>query len=344
MIRIGINGFGRIGRSVLRQALHDKRVKVVAINDLTDPKTLAHLLKYDSTHGVLNDSISIEGSDIVINSESIKIFSEPQPREIPWESLNVDVVLECTGRFTKKEDAFSHIIAGAKKVVISAPSPDAKTIVLGVNENTVEDNDYVISNASCTTNCLAPIAKIIDHHFGIEKGYITTTHAFTADQRLQDAPHKDLRRARSAMNAIIPTKTGAASAVGKVLPNLNGKLDGIALRVPVNCGSIVDLVCNVKEETTVEEVHAAIESSIKENNLEGIVSTCEDPIVSNDIVGTTESVIVDKALTSVNKKMIKLLLWYDNESAYSQRLIDLVESFSLSNSEVKVSSLLNEAN
>lgn len=342
MIRIGINGFGRIGRSILRQALHDNRVKVVGINDLTNPKTLAHLLKYDSTHGVLNDSIAIEGSDLVINTESIKIFSEPQPREIPWDSLDVDVVLECTGRFTKKEDAFSHVIAGAKKVVISAPSIDAKTIVLGVNENTVEDNDYVLSNASCTTNCLAPIAKIIDHHFGIEKGYITTTHAFTADQRLQDAPHKDLRRARSAMNAIIPTKTGAASAVGKVLPNLNGKLDGIALRVPVNCGSIVDLVCNVKEETTVEEVHAAIESSIKENNLEGIVSTCEDPIVSNDIVGTTESVIVDKALTSVNKKMIKLLLWYDNESAYSQRLIDLVETFCSSNSEAKVSSLINE--
>ena len=340
MIRIGINGFGRIGRSVLRQVLHDDRVKVVGINDLTDPKTLAHLLKYDSTHGVLNDSISIDGSDLVINSESIKLFSEPQPRDIPWESLDVDVVLECTGRFTKKEDAFSHVIAGAKKVVISAPSPDAKTIVLGVNENTVEDNDYVLSNASCTTNCLAPIAKIIDHHFGIEKGYITTTHAFTADQRLQDAPHKDLRRARSAMNAIIPTKTGAASAVGKVLPNLNGKLDGIALRVPVNCGSIVDLVCNVEHATSVEDVHDAIESSIKANNLQEIISFCEDPIVSNDIVGRKESVIIDKSLTSVNKKMIKLLLWYDNESAYSQRLLDLIEKVSEASDVTKESMLV----
>ena len=340
MIRIGINGFGRIGRAVLRQTLNDNRFTVVGINDLTDPNTLAHLLKYDSTHGVLKEDIHVNGSNLVVNSNKITIFSEPDPKEIQWSSVGADVVLECTGRFTKEEHASLHILSGAKKVIISAPSPDAKTIVMGVNDQSISSNDQVLSNASCTTNCLAPIVKILDEHFKIESGYMTTTHAFTADQRLQDSPHKDLRRARSAMNAIIPTKTGAATAVGKVLPNLNGKLDGIALRVPVNCGSIVDLVCNVEQATNIEDVHDAIESSINVNNLHEIISFCEDPIVSNDIVGRKESVIIDKSLTSVNKKMIKLLLWYDNETAYSQRLLDLIKKVSAASDVTKESMLV----
>ena len=324
-LRLGINGFGRIGRCVFRQLLDNKNITIVGINDLTNPSTLAHLLKYDSTHGVLDSEISAKESTLIVNKKSIQIFSEPNPKDIPWKDLDVDVVIESTGRFTQKEDAFDHVIAGAKKVIISAPSPDAKTIVVGVNEEILENKDNVVSNASCTTNCLAPIAKIIDHHFSIEKGYITTTHAFTSDQRLQDSPHKDLRRARSATNAIIPTKTGAASAVGKVLPKLNGKLDGIALRVPVNCGSIVDLVCEVKNSTNATEVNKVIKDYIIKNNLSCIVSVCDEPIVSSDIIGTTESAIVDSALTSVNEKIIKLLIWYDNESAYSKRLIDLAE-------------------
>ena len=324
-LRLGINGFGRIGRSVFRQLINNENITIVGINDLTDPSTLAHLLKYDSTHGVLNAEIYTKESILFVNKKSIQIFSEPNPKDIPWKDLDVDVVIESTGRFTQKEDAFSHIIAGAKKVIISAPSPDAKTIVIGVNEEILENKDNVVSNASCTTNCLAPIVKIIDQHFSIEKGYITTTHAFTADQRLQDSPHKDLRRARSATNAIIPTKTGAASAVGKVLPKLNGKLDGISLRVPVSCGSIVDLVCEVKTSTTSIEVNKVIKDYIINNDLYSIVSVCDEPIVSSDIIGTTESAIVDSALTSVNEKIIKLLIWYDNETAYSKRLIDLAE-------------------
>ena len=327
-LKLGINGFGRIGRSVFRQLLDNENIIIVGINDLTDPSTLAHLLKYDSTHGVLDADVSVQKSTLLVNKKSIHIFSKSKPKDIPWKALDVDIVIESTGRFTQKEDAFSHIIAGAKKVIISAPSPDAKTIVIGVNEEILDNKDYVVSNASCTTNCLAPIAKIIDDHFSIQKGYITTTHAFTADQKLQDSPHKDLRRARSATNAIIPTKTGAASAVGKVLPKLNGKLDGISLRVPVSCGSIVDLVCEVKTSTTAIEVNKLIKDYIVSNDLSTIVSICDDPIVSSDIIGKTESAIVDSALTSVNETIIKLLVWYDNETAYSKRLIDLAKLMS----------------
>ena len=324
-LRLGINGFGRIGRSVFRQLIANENITIVGINDLTNPSTLAHLLKYDSTHGVLNTDVTVKNSKLIVNKKSIQIFSKKNPKDIPWKDLDVDVVIESIGRFTLKNDAQSHIIAGAKKVIISAPSPDAKTVVIGVNEETLDNKDYVVSNASCTTNCLAPIAKIIDQNFSIEKGYITTTHAFTADQRLQDSPHKDLRRARSATNAIIPTKTGAALAVGKVLPKLNGKLDGIALRVPVSCGSIVDLVCKVKKSTTAKEVNKEIKDYVNKHNISEIVSVCDDPIVSSDIIGTTKSAIVDSALTSVNEKIIKLLVWYDNETAYAKRLIDLAE-------------------
>ena len=323
-IKVGINGFGRIGRSVFRQSLENNDIEIVGINDLTDPKTLAHLLKYDSTHGVLSAEVTSDDNALYVNSKKINLFSEPNPSAIAWGDLELDVIIECTGRFTKKEDAALHLNSGVKKVIISAPSPDAKTIVVGVNDDTLSGTDDVVSNASCTTNCLAPIAKIIDDHFTITKGYITTTHAFTADQRLQDSPHKDLRRARSATDAIIPTKTGAATAVGKVLPNLNGKLDGIALRVPVGCGSIVDFVCEVEQTVSAEQVNQAIHDSIKADKLEGIVAVTDAPIVSKDIIGSKESAIVDSGLTSAKDNMVKLLIWYDNETAYSKRLIDLV--------------------
>ena len=321
-IKVAINGFGRIGRNFFRQALESNLLDVVAINDLTDVKTLAHLLKYDSTHGVLKNEISVKEHQIVVDSKAVPVFSCPNPQELSWGELNVDVVLESTGRFLKNEQALSHVIAGAKKVIISAPSPDAKTVVLGVNENVITNEDFVFSNASCTTNCLAPIAKIIDDNFGIKSGYITTTHAFTADQSLQDMPHKDLRRARSATNSIIPTKTGAASAVGKVMPNLNGKLDGIALRVPVACGSITDFVCIVNKETNSEEVNNLLQVA-SNSYMKGILAISYEPLVSIDIVGRKESSIIDAELTKVDGNLIKLVSWYDNESGYSARLIDL---------------------
>ena len=321
-IKVAINGFGRIGRNFFRQALESNLLDVVAINDLTDVKTLAHLLKYDSTHGVLKNEIRTKENQIVVDNQEIPVFSCPKSQELPWARLKVDVVLESTGRFLKNEQALLHVIAGAKKVVISAPSPDAKTVVLGVNDNVITKEDFVFSNASCTTNCLAPMAKVIDDNFGIKSGYITTTHAFTADQSLQDMPHKDLRRARSAINSIIPTKTGAASAVGKVLPNLNGKLDGIALRVPVACGSITDFVCVVNKHTSSEEVNNLLQTASK-TYMQGILAVSLEPLVSIDIVGRKESSIIDAELTKVDGNLIKLVSWYDNESGYSARLIDL---------------------
>ena len=288
----------------------------------TDVKTLAHLLKYDSTHGVLPNYISCSGDSILVDSTEIPVYSCPNPQELPWKEVGVDVVLECTGRFLKNEQALQHVIAGAKKVIVSAPSPDAKTVVLGVNDDIITEDDFVFSNASCTTNCLAPLAKVINDNFGIKSGYITTTHAFTADQSLQDMPHKDLRRARSAMNSIIPTKTGAASAVGKVLPQLNGKLDGIALRVPVACGSITDFVCVVDKETTRDEVNKVLQDAA-DGPMKGILALSSDPLVSIDIVGRKESSIVDTELTKVDGNLVKLVSWYDNESGYSARLIDL---------------------
>ena len=321
-IKVAINGFGRIGRSFFRQSLQSNDIEIVAINDLTDVKTLAHLLKYDSTHGVLPNYISCSGDSILVDSTEIPVYSCPNPQELPWKEVGVDVVLECTGRFLKNEQALQHIIAGAKKVIVSAPSPDAKTVVLGVNDEIITEDDFVFSNASCTTNCLAPLAKVINDNFGIKSGYITTTHAFTADQSLQDMPHKDLRRARSAMNSIIPTKTGAASAVGKVLPQLNGKLDGIALRVPVACGSITDFVCVVDKETTRDEVNKVLQDAA-DGPMKGILALSSDPLVSIDIVGRKESSIVDTELTKVDGNLVKLVSWYDNESGYSARLIDL---------------------
>lgn len=321
-IKVAINGFGRIGRGFFRLALQTDNIQIVALNDLTDVKTLAHLLKYDSTHGVLTNDISTKNNSILVDGVEIPVFSQPNPQDLPWKQMDVDVVLESTGRFLKNEQALQHIIAGAKKVLISAPSPDAKTIVLGVNDELISSEDFVLSNASCTTNCLAPMAKVINDHFKIKSGYITTTHAFTADQRLQDSPHKDLRRARSAMNSIIPTQTGAASAVGKVLPDLNGKLDGIALRVPVACGSITDFVCTTEKETTLEEVNRVLKEA-SETSLKGILAFSNDPLVSIDIVGRKESSIIDAELTKVDGSFIKLVSWYDNEIGYSSRLIDL---------------------
>lgn len=321
-IKVAINGFGRIGRSFFRQSLQSNDIEIVAINDLTDVKTLAHLLKYDSTHGVLPNYISCSDDSILVDSTEIPVYSCPNPQELPWKEVGVDVVLECTGRFLKNEQALQHVIAGAKKVIVSAPSPDAKTVVLGVNDDIITEDDFVFSNASCTTNCLAPLAKVLNDNFGIKSGYITTTHAFTADQSLQDMPHKDLRRARSAMNSIIPTKTGAASAVGKVLPQLNGKLDGIALRVPVACGSITDFVCVVDKETTRDEVNKVLQDAA-DGPMKGILALSSDPLVSIDIVGRKESSIVDTELTKVDGNLVKLVSWYDNESGYSARLIDL---------------------
>ena len=327
-INVAINGFGRIGRNFFRQALESDKIEIVAINDLTDVKTLAHLLKYDSTHGILTNKVIPSGNNILVDSTEIPVYSCPNPQELPWKALDVDVVLESTGRFLKNEQALQHVIAGAKKVVISAPSPDAKTIVLGVNNEVISEDDFVFSNASCTTNCLAPMAKVINDNFGIISGYITTTHAFTADQSLQDMPHKDLRRARSAMNSIIPTKTGAASAVGKVLPSLNGKLDGIALRVPVACGSITDFVCITERETSVEEVNNVLQSA-SNTSMHGIMSVSSEPLVSIDIVGRKESSIIDGELTKVDGNLIKLVSWYDNETGYSARLLDLCSIISI---------------
>ena len=321
-IKVAINGFGRIGRNFFRQAMKSDTVEVIAINDLTDVNTLAHLLKYDSTHGVLPNNVNSLDNTILVDSAEIPVFSLPNPQDLPWKELGVDVVLESTGRFLKNEQALQHVIAGAKKVIISAPSPDAKTIVLGVNDDVIADEDFVFSNASCTTNCLAPMAKVINDNFGIKSGYITTTHAFTADQSLQDMPHKDLRRARSAMNSIIPTKTGAASAVGKVLPSLNGKLDGIALRVPVACGSITDFVCITEKQTTSDEVNNFLKDA-SNTSMKGVLAVSNEPLVSIDIVGRKESSIIDAELTKVDGNLIKLVSWYDNESGYSARLIDL---------------------
>ncbi|WP_020527208.1 type I glyceraldehyde-3-phosphate dehydrogenase [Flexithrix dorotheae] len=323
-IKVAINGFGRIGRLTFRALLQKGGVDVVAINDLTDTKTLAHLLKYDSAHGLFPGTVEHTEDSIVVNGKSIKVYAERDPGQLPWGSLNIEVVLESTGIFTNPEGAGKHISAGAKKVVISAPAKgDIKTVVLGVNDETLTDDINIMSNASCTTNCLAPMAKVLDDTFGIEKGYITTTHAYTADQRIQDAPHRDLRRARAAAQSIIPTSTGAAKAVGLVLPHLQGKLDGIAMRVPTITGSVTDLVAIVKKEATAEAINAAMKAAA-EGPLKGILQYTEDPIVSVDIIGNTHSCIFDSGLTSAQGNLVKVIGWYDNEAGYSNRAADLI--------------------
>ncbi|MBO9637234.1 MAG: type I glyceraldehyde-3-phosphate dehydrogenase [Siphonobacter aquaeclarae] len=323
-VRVAINGFGRIGRLSFRRLLEKENIEVVAINDLTDNATLAHLLKYDSIHGKFPGTVESDSESITVNGQKIHAYAERDPKQLPWGELNIDVVIESTGRFVDEAGAGQHLTAGAKRVVISAPAKgNVKTVVLGVNDDTITADDKIISNASCTTNCLAPMAKVIDDTFGIEKGYMTTVHAYTADQNLQDAPHSDLRRARAAALSIIPTSTGAAKAIGLVLPNLKGKLDGSALRVPTPTGSVTDLTLVLKKAATAEEINAAVKAAA-EGPLKGILSYVTDPIVSADIVGDQHSCIFDSELTSSQGTLVKIVGWYDNEAGYSSRVADLV--------------------
>jgi glyceraldehyde 3-phosphate dehydrogenase len=326
--RIGINGFGRIGRNYFRAALaQGADLEIVAVNDLTSPEALAHLFKYDSVGGRLQETIEVKDGNIVVDGNIIKVLAERDPANLPWGELGVDIVIESTGFFTKAADARKHIEAGAKKVLISAPASDEDiTIVMGVNDG-LYDNDahHIISNASCTTNCLGPLAKVINDSFGIERGLMTTIHAYTADQNLQDGPHKDLRRARAAAINMVPTSTGAAKAIGLVLPELKGKLDGYAIRVPVPTGSATDLTVTVSRETTVEEVNAALKAAAESEGLRGLLTYTDEPIVSSDIVGDPASSIFDSGLTKVIGNQVKVVSWYDNEWGYSNRLVDLTE-------------------
>jgi glyceraldehyde 3-phosphate dehydrogenase len=324
-IRVAINGFGRIGRVSLRVMLERSDIEVVAINDLTDSKTLAHLFKYDSVHGRFGSSVQAEDSALILGGHKIAVFAQKDPANLPWKDLSIDVVIESTGFFLDRETAGKHISAGAKKVIVSAPpkTNDIKTVVLGINDNILNNDDIIISNASCTTNCAAPMIKVLDEHWGLEDGYISTVHSYTGDQRLHDAPHKDLRRARAAALSIVPTSTGAAKAITKIFPHLEGKLGGCGMRVPVPDGSLTDITCVLKKPATVPEINAAFKRAA-ENELKGILEYTEDPIVSVDIVGNPHSCIYDAEFTSVIGKMIKVIGWYDNEYGYSSRLADLV--------------------
>ena len=328
-VKIGINGFGRIGRNYLRAALaQGADLEIVAVNDLTDNKALAHLLKYDSVGGVLAEDVSYDEDSITVGGKKIKVFEERDPANLPWGELGVDIVIESTGRFTKASDARKHIEAGAKKVLISAPATDEDaTFVMGVNEGEYDpQNDVIISNASCTTNCLAPLAKVFNDAFGIERGFMMTAHAYTADQNLQDGPHSDLRRARGAAINIVPASTGAAKAIGHVLPELNGKLSGSSYRVPVPTGSIVDLtIVTPTEGLTVDQVNAAYKTAAAEGRLAGYLEYTDDPIVSSNIQGNPHSSIFDSELTNVSGNLVKVSAWYDNEWGYSNRLVDLTE-------------------
>lgn len=324
-LKMAINGFGRIGRIVFRGALTNDEVEIVAVNDLTDAKMLAHLLKYDSIHGTLDAEVSAEGDNIIVNGKTIRVFSEKDPAALPWGELGVDIVVESTGRFTDTESASKHIEAGAKKVIISAPGKDdMKTLVMGVNHETYDPaEDHVVSNASCTTNGLAGITKVLNDRFGIKKALMTTIHSYTNDQILLDSPHKDFRRARAAAESMIPTTTGAAKAVTKVLPELKGKLDGMAIRVPTSNVSLIDLVAELEKDATVEEVNAALKEAT-EGELKGTLEYSELPLVSKDYNGNTASGTVDALSTmQLGGNMVKVLAWYDNESGYSGRCIDL---------------------
>ena len=324
-IRVAINGFGRIGRISFRAILQKSNIEVVAINDLTDVRTLAHLLKYDSVHGGLGTNVSVRENVIEAGGHSMQVFAEKDPANLPWKSLNIDVVIESTGFFLDKESAGKHLQAGAKKVIISAPAKgDVETIVLGVNDEILKNNSAILSNASCTTNCAAPMVKILDDAFGVESGLLTTIHAYTGDQRLVDAPHSDLRRSRSAALSIIPTSTGAAKAIALILPHLKGKLDGLAMRVPVPAGSMTDLTIKLKTEASIEQINAAFKKAA-ETTMKGILEYTEDPIVSADIVGNPHSCILDAGLTMVMGQTVKVVGWYDNETGYSSRIADLIE-------------------
>jgi len=330
-MKLAINGFGRIGRSVFKVAFERKGVEIVAINDITDAKTLAHLLKYDSNYGVYNHEVTAREDAIVVDGTEIKVLAVREPKNLPWKEMGVDVAIESTGIFRTasgpKGGYKDHIEAGARKVILTVPAKDQvdKTIVLGVNDADLKDEDQAVSNASCTTNCLAPVVKVLHENFGVLEGLMTTTHAYTSDQKLHDAPHSDLRRARAAALSIIPTTTGAAKAVGLVIPELNGKLNGIAMRVPTPTGSIVDLTFRLEKDPSVEEVNAALKKAA-ENELKGILQYTEDPIVSNDVKGNPHSSIYDALSTmKIGKGFFKVLSWYDNEWGYSNRVVDLAE-------------------
>lgn len=326
-IKVGINGFGRIGRLVFRRALELGGFDFVGINDLTDAATLGHLLKYDSVHGRFKGEVKVEGNDLIVNGDRIKITAEKDPSKLNWKG--VDVVIESTGVFRDKESCLKHIAAGAKKVILTVPAKgeiDAM-VVLGVNENVLTGKEQVVSNASCTTNCLAPMVKVLHDAFGVEKGFMTTVHSYTNDQQLLDLPHKDLRRARAAAVSIIPTTTGAAKAIGKIIPELKGKLDGFSLRVPTPDGSITDFVATLKKEVTVEQVNDAFKKAAN-GSMKGLLEYTEDPIVSADIIGTHYSVIFDSLSTMVNGNLVKVVGWYDNEYGYSCRVVDLTKKVS----------------
>ena len=328
-LRVAINGFGRIGRYTAKLLLNRSDFNLVAINDLADPAAIAHLLKYDSVHGKFDANISHSVDFLQVNAHEVALFSESNPENLPWKKLNIDLVFECTGRFTSKKEAEKHLKAGAKKVIVSAPSQEESIpmVVLGVNEQILSGKETIVSNASCTTNCLAPLVKVLDENFGILQGFASTVHSYTNDQNLHDAPHKDLRRARAAAYSIIPTTTNAGKALDRVLPTLAGKIEASAMRVPVPDGSLTDLIVTVAKEVTADEVNEAFKKAA-ESNLNGFLQVESDPIVSMDILGNTHSAILDEALTSTKGNMIKVVAWYDNESGYANRLVDLAKKIS----------------
>jgi glyceraldehyde 3-phosphate dehydrogenase len=327
MKKVAINGFGRIGRLTFRNLVANQKVDVVAINDLTKTEVLAHLLKYDTAHGKFNGTVEYTENSLIVNGKSIQVTAIKDPSQLPWGTMGIDVVIESTGLFTDADSLNKHLEAGAKKVALSAPAKGGiKTIVLGVNDHELTAEDTLISNASCTTNCLAPMMKVMQQHFGVKKGFMTTVHAYTSDQRLQDAPHSDLRRARAAAYSIIPTTTGAAKAVALVMPELKGKLDGYAMRVPVLTGSATDVAIELDREATKEEINAAMKAAA-DGPLKGILEYSTEPLVSIDIVGNKHSCIFDSDLTAANGTLVKIMGWYDNEAGYSARMADLVERY-----------------
>jgi glyceraldehyde 3-phosphate dehydrogenase len=328
-MKVAINGFGRIGRMVFKAGFNDPAIEFVAINDLTDTATLAHLLKYDSMHGRFSGKVESKDNAIIVDGKEVKVFAEKDPANLPWGELGVDIVIESTGFFTTREKCQLHINAGAKKVLLSAPGKDKenpiKTIVMGVNDSEINPEDNMISNASCTTNCLAPVVKVLHEKIGIKNGFMTTVHSYTNDQKILDAPHKDLRRARSAAVNIIPTTTGAAKAVGLVMPDMKGRLDGIAIRVPTADGSVTDLVVEMTRETTSDEINKLIKEAA-EGEFKGVIEYSEDPLVSTDIIGNAHSSIFDSKSTAVmDGTLVKILSWYDNEWGYSNRMIDMIK-------------------
>ena len=331
-VKVGINGFGRIGRLVYRAAMDNPALEIVAVNDITDAKTLAHLLKYDSVHGVLESEVKADGNSVLVDGKKVEVYAEKDPASLPWKKVGVELVVEATGKFRSPDDAKKHITAGAKKVLISAPAKGkggpVLNIVLGVNQDQFDPEAEILTIGSCTTNCLAPVAKVLNDNFGIVRGFMTTVHAYTSDQRLLDAPHKDLRRARAAATAIIPTTTGAAKALSLILPELAGKLDGVALRVPTTTGSIIDLTCELSKEVTAEAVNNAMKQAAA-GPMKGILQYTEDPIVSTDVIHNPYSSIFDGLSTMVmGKNMVKIFSWYDNEWGFSVRMVEMLQLMS----------------